>query len=265
MTSKTHLTRIITPLNEKGGVGKTCSTLNLGAALSLLGKKVLLIDFDPAAKLTKYCGVDPKRLDKSIYQVAIGQARPQDVVIHLPKFDLLPANRDLSGAIEDFVLMRERKGIFGEEILKIQLQEFMQDYDYVLIDTMPTYNKLETCALIASTEVFIVIEPEYFSVDGVSELLETISDVQSASNPALQITGAFVTKMHFGFGGHKGFSKYVKDSLGDIVFDTRIGTCREIADSTGNHKDIFDYKKSCRGARDYMALAQEIVKQERHP
>jgi len=256
-------TRIITILNEKGGVGKTCSTLNLGVALSMLGKKVLLIDLDPSAKLTKYCGIKPKKLEKSVYQVVIGMGKPQDIVLRLPKLDLLAASKDLSGAIEDFVLMRERKGIFGEEILKIQLLNFAQGYDYVLIDTMPTYSKLETCALIASNEVFIVIEPEYFSVDGVADLLETVQDVQAASNPALQITGAFVTRMYLGFGDHIGFRAHVKESFGDLLFDTKIRTCREIARSTGHHQDIFDYAKTCRGAKDYMALAREVVQQER--
>ena len=256
------MTRIITNFNEKGGVGKTCSTLNIGAALSLLGKKVLLIDLDPSRKLTKYCGVDPETLDKSTYHVAIGHARPQDVVVRLPKLDLLPATKDLEAAITDFVLMQERQGVIGELIFKQQLQDFAQNYDYVIFDTMPTHSKLTDAALIASTEVFMVVVPEYFSVDSLADLLQTVQDIQETHNSVLQITGAYITKKHGGIGVHTIFSSHIKKSLGHLLFNTNIRTCSAINDSTGNHKDIFEYNKSCRGAKDYMALAQEIVKQE---
>jgi len=256
------MTRIITNFNEKGGVGKTCSTLNIGAALSLLGKKVLLIDLDPSRKLTKYCGVDPEAVKKSTYHVAIGHARPQDVVMHLKKFDLLPATKDLEAAVEDFVLMRERHGEIGELIFRQQLEMFAPFYDYVIFDTMPTHSKLTDAALIASTEVFMVIAPEYFSVDSLADLLQTVQDVQETHNPALQITGAYITKKHGGIGVHTIFSGHVRKSLGKLLFNTNIRTCAAINDSTGNHKDVFDYSKSCRGAKDYMALAQEIIKQE---
>ena len=163
------MTRIITNFNEKGGVGKTCSTLNIGVALSMLGKKVLLIDLDPSRKLTKYCDVDPESIKKSTYHMSIGHAKPQDIVIHLAKLDLLPATKDLEAAIEDFVLLRERHGQIGELILREQLKDSMNDYDYVIFDTMPTHNRLTDAALIASTEVFMVVLPEYFSVDSLND------------------------------------------------------------------------------------------------
>jgi chromosome partitioning protein len=258
------LVRVITMTVEKGGDGKTTDNYNTAAALALLGKKVLVVDLDPSAKLTKYAGVDPKSLEKSTYELVIGHAKPEEIVIHLPNgVDLLPANRNLEAAIEDFVLMREREGIVGELILAQQMQEFIKNYDYVFFDTMPTHSKLMDAALIASNEVFFVVAPEFFSVDGLSELIETVEEIQASYNPDLQITGAIISKLHGGFARHKGLSKHVKKSLGDIVFDTAIRTCSELADSTGHHQDIFQYKKNSRGAKDFMALAKEIIKQER--
>jgi len=136
------MTRIITNINRKGGVAKTCSILNIGAALSMLGKKVLLIDFDDSGDLTVQCGIEPESLEKTIYQVTIGQARPEDVVIHLPKFDLLPANEDLAGAIQDFTMLYLRKSVLGEGILRQQLLGFVEQYDYVFFDPGPSLSRL---------------------------------------------------------------------------------------------------------------------------
>jgi len=256
------MTRIITNFNEKGGVGKTCSTLNIGAALSILGKKVLLIDLDPSRKLTKYCGINPETLEKSTYHVAIGYVKPEDIVIQLPKIDLLPATKDLEAAIEDFVLMRERHGRMGELLFREQTKDFFMNYDYVIFDTMPTHSKLTDAALIASTEVFMVVLPEYFSVDSLADLLQTVQDIQSAHNPTLQITGAYIARKHGGFGSHLNLDSHVKESLGKLLFNTKIRTCESVNNSTGHHRDIFEYDKKSRGAKDYMALAKEIVQQE---
>jgi chromosome partitioning protein len=255
------MTRIICNINRKGGGAKTCSVLNTGAALSMLGKKVLFIDLDDSADLTWQCGIEPESLDKTVYQVAIGQARPEDVVIHLPKFDLLPANEDLAGAVLDFTMLYLRKGVVGESILREQLKGFVEQYDYVLYDTGPSLTKLTTCALIASNEVFVVMLPECLSVRAVKRVNRAVEEA-SENNPSLRITGAYVTMFDQRKGIHKGYSEYVKNSFGADLFETKIRTCVALSEISGNQVDIFDYNMFSNGAKDYLSLAHEIVQQE---
>lgn len=239
--------------NQKGGVGKTTSTINVGAGLCREGYKVLLVDLDPQANLTYSLRLSSKRLETSIYDVLKGSIEPDESIISHNGFDIMPSSIDLSGAEMEFANEPAR-----EMLLKNKLGKFSKDYDYILIDCPPNLGLLTLNAFTAVKEIFIVLQSEYLALHGLSKLMDVIQVVKERLNPDIEISGIICTL----FDGRKNLNKevvdHIQDYFGDKVFDTLIRDNVALAEAPSHHKTIFEYAPDSHGAKDYSALAKEI-------
>lgn len=239
--------------NQKGGVGKTTSTINVGAGLCLQGKKVLLVDLDPQANLTYSLRMNSQRLDTTIYDVLKGGADPNEAIINHNGFDILPSSIDLSGAEMEFANEPAR-----ETLLKNTLAKLSKGYDYILIDCPPNLGLLTLNAFTAVREVFIVLQSEYLALHGLSKLMDVIKVVKDRLNADIEISGIICTL----FDGRKNLNKevvsHIKDYFGEKVFETIIRDNVALAEAPSHHKTIFEYDPESHGAKDYMSLAKEI-------
>lgn len=239
--------------NQKGGVGKTTSTVNIGAGLCRKGKKVLLVDLDPQANLTYSLRMSSNRLESSIYEVLKGTAGPEEAIISHNGFDIMPSSIDLSGAEMEFANEPAR-----ETLLKNSLKNISVGYDYVLIDCPPNLGLLTLNAFTAVKEIFIVLQSEYLALHGLSKLMDVIQIVRERLNPEVEITGIICTL----FDGRKNLNNevvdHIKDYFGDKVFDTLIRDNVALAEAPSHHKTIFEYAPDSYGAEDYEALAREV-------
>ena len=246
------MSKIISISNHKGGVGKTTSTINIGAGLHKLGQRVLLIDLDPQANLSLSLGVnDP---DTSIYEAIKSESALQPIEI-LNGFDIVPSTLDLSGAELEIASEAGR-----EYILKELLEPFMEKYDYILIDTPPALGLLTINAFTASDEVFIPLQAQFLALKGFSKLLEVIDKIQKRLNKKLKIGGVIITQ----YDSRKILNKDVAGSIElhfkDTVFKTKIRDNVALAEAPTQGLDIFRYNPKSNGADDYLNLANEILK-----
>jgi chromosome partitioning protein len=253
------MTRIIALTNQKGGVGKTTSAVNLAASLAATRRRVLLIDLDPQANATMGCGVDKRSIETAGYEVLMGEAAPGDAVrrIDAAEFDLLPANADLTAAEVD--LMRAERREFR---LREALEGRVDAYDYVLIDSPPSLNMLTVNALVAASAVLIPIQCEYYALEGLSALMETIEQIRRAANPRLEILGLLRTM----FDPRNNLANEVSGQLilhfGDKVYRTVIPRNVRLAEAPSHGVPALVYDKTSRGALAYLALAGELLRRE---
>ena len=251
-------TRVISLTNNKGGVGKTTSTLNIGVGLANRGRRVLLIDLDPQASLTISLGLNSKDfLDKSIVQVLTKQKDVKECLFKIREnVYIIPSNKLLNDA-EDLIKGKN----FRESILKNALDPIKDIFNYILIDCPPSLNVFTDNGLTASNEVFIPIEAEYLALQGTSQLVEKVNEIKEG-NPNLRITGVFLTK----YDQRKNLNKQVKEVLENTfkgeVFNTNINTNVALAEAPSHQKDIFSYEPTSSGAKDYASLVEEIIRQE---
>ncbi|MDZ7680212.1 MAG: AAA family ATPase [Fodinibius sp.] len=240
--------------NQKGGVGKTTSTVNVGAGLCRKGNKVLMVDLDPQANLTYSLRKSSNRLDHSIYDVLKGTTDPKEAIISHNGFDIMPSSIDLSGAEMEFANEPAR-----ETILKNSLNDFYDKYDYILIDCPPNLGLLTLNAFTAVNEIFIVLQSEYLALHGLSKLMDVIQVVKERLNPDIEITGIICTL----FDGRKNLNNevvdHIEDYFGDKVFNTLIRDNVALAEAPSHHQTIFEYAPNSYGATDYEALAEEIT------
>jgi chromosome partitioning protein len=250
--------RVIALCNQKGGVGKTTSAINLGAALAELGRRVLLVDFDPQGALTAGLGVQPQQLDRTIYNLIMEPNLSIDDVLvktAVPGIDLLPSNIELSAA--EIQLVSE---VAREQALSRVLAPVRDEYDFVLIDCQPSLGLLTVNALTAAHGVIIPLECEYFSLRGVALLIgTTIEKVQQRLNPELRLDGILAT-MYDGrtLHGREVFSRIV-DAFGDTVFDTVITRTVRFPETTVAGEPITSWAPTSTGARAYRNLAREVI------
>ena len=252
--------RSIALLNQKGGVGKTTTTANLGACLAMLGKKVLVIDMDPQANLSVHLGVDIHSLKYSVYDIIRGACKPDGVILStkIHGLDIIPANIDLSGAEIELV------GVVGREtILKEYLGGILGRYDYVLIDCPPSLGLLTLNVLTLVHEIFIPLQTEFFALQGVSKLLDTHEVVRKRLNKNLEITGIIFCMYTSRTRLCKEVIEKVKEHFAkDQVFDTVIRKNVKLSESPSHGKPIVSYAPGSHGSEDYMSLAKEVVQQE---
>ncbi len=249
--------RVVALCNQKGGVGKTTSTINLGAALTEYGRRVLLLDFDPQGALSVGLGVQPHQLDRTIYDVLMESSVTLDDVLlktNIPGMDLVPSNIDLSAA--EVQLVNE---VAREQTLARALGPALSDYDLVLIDCQPSLGLLTVNALTAADEVVIPLECEFFSLRGVALLIDTIEKVRERLNPRLHIAGILATMydsrtVH----GREVFARVV-EAFGDTVFDTVITRTVRFPETTVAGEPITTWAPSSSGAQQYRALAKEVL------
>ena len=246
--------KIIAIANQKGGVGKTTTAVNLAAALTALGKKVLLCDFDPQANATSGLGVDKKKIKKSVYHVAIGECPAQEAVVHTQFADILPSSADLAGAAVELITLPE-----PDKCLKKALLPLKSSYDVIFIDCPPSLEMLTLNALAAADSILVPVQCEYYALEGLSDLMSTLRMVKRRINPALEIFGVALTM----FDGRTNFSTQVAEEVRrhfpGKVFAAVIPRNIRLAEAPSHGIPVTVYDRSSRGAKAYTQMAEEIA------
>lgn len=252
--------RVMAVANQKGGVGKTTSSVNLAACFARLGKSVLLIDLDPQGNTTVGLGVDKDQVAQSAYDVLMDEASAQDVVLRAEQaaVDLIPANGDLTAA--EVELLEDDE---GSKSLRHALQSIRQDYDFVIIDCPPTLNMLTLNALVASDGVLVPVQCEYFALEGLSALMDTLQTVQKELNPDLHIDGLLRTMHDRRNNLANDVSNELVAHFGMKVLQTIIPRNIRLAEAPSHGESILDYDPSSAGAVAYLALANELIRKTR--
>ncbi len=251
------MTRIIAMVNQKGGVGKTTSAINLGAALAAAGKRVLLVDMDPQSNLSTSLGIDAYGSGKTIYEVLRGDLPAREAVMERHNYFVLPASIDLSGA------EIELSTAAGREFLLTEAMEGLApEYDYVIMDCAPSLGLLTLGALTFAGEVFIPLQSEFLALQGMSKLLQTVDVVQRRLNRKLKISGIIGTLYDQRKKLNREVIQKISEYFDDRLFATLIRDNVALAEAPSYGKDIFEYRPDSTGAQDYTALAQEVIAQE---
>ncbi|WP_417220616.1 ParA family protein [Arthrobacter sp.] len=249
--------RVIAMVNQKGGVGKTTSTINLAAALAEYGRKVLLVDFDPQGALSAGFGTNPHELDITVYNVLMERKTSiHDAILHtdIENIDLLPANIDLSAA--EVQLVNE---VAREQVLERALRKVSDDYDVILIDCQPSLGLLTVNALTAAHGVIIPLTAEFFALRAVALLVETIDKVQDRLNPSLQVDGVLATMYDARTLHSREVIGRLIEAFGDQVFETVIKRTIKFADANVAAEPITSYAGNHPGAESYRMLARELI------
>lgn len=246
------MSKVITIVNHKGGVGKTTSVINIGAALKRLGKRVLLIDLDPQANLSQSLGVEDQ--DRNIYGSMMGEYPLSPVEISMA-LDVVPSNLDLSGAELELSSEAGR-----EYILKELIDPIREDYDFIIIDSPPSLGLLTINALTASDEIYIPLQAQFLAMQGLAKLREIVEKIQKRLNKRLKIGGVFVTQYDSRKVLNRDVYETIKKHFADVVFKTAIRDNVSIAEAPAQRMDIFDYQPHSHGAHDYLALGKEILR-----
>ena len=250
------LVRTIAIVNQKGGVGKSTTAVNLGASLAMLGHRVLLVDLDPQGNATSGFGVDKRALAANIYDVLLADRPAIDVVLRdiIPNLDLLPAAISLAGAEIELVSALSR-----ETRLRKALAPLVDDYAYVLIDCPPSLGLLTLNALTAATEVVIPVQAEYYALEGLSQLTQVVGRIREALNPTLRISGVLVTM----FDGRTRLAMEVLDEVNahfpNEIFRTQIPRNIRLSEAPSFGKPVVLFDVKSRGAQAYLALAREVI------
>lgn len=251
------MTKIIALANQKGGVGKTTTAINLSAALAADGKRVLLVDCDPQANASSGLGVDIRELEGTIYECLVNGVNPREAVVKtdVERLDLIPSHIDLVGAEIEMLNLPDR-----EQLLKRVLQQVRSDYDYILIDCSPSLGLITVNALTAADSVIIPVQCEFFALEGIAKLLNTIKIIKSQLNPALSIMGFVLTMYDNRLKLSNQVLEEVKRHFGDLVFHSVIARNVRLSEAPSHGQTILDYEPKSKGAMAYRALAKEVMK-----
>jgi chromosome partitioning protein len=253
---KQLLQKVITLANQKGGVGKTTSAINIAACLAVLEYKTLLIDADPQANATSGVGFDPRNIKTSLYECLINEVKPQDIILQTdtPNLYLLPSHLDLVGAEIELINHPNREKIFKQVI-----EDVKKEYDFIIIDCSPSLGLITVNALTASDSVIIPVQCEYFALEGLGKLLNTIKIVQTRLNPDLEIEGILLTMYDPRLRLSNQVVDEIKKHFENIVYETIIHRNTRLGEAPSFGKPAIMYDAESKGSINYMNLVREIL------
>ena len=248
--------KIIALANQKGGVGKTTTTMNLGASLATLEKSVLIVDADPQANASSGLGVNIKEVECSLYECIVNKADVRDTIYttDIDNLDIIPSHIDLVGAEIEMLNMENR-----EKILRQLLEPIRADYDYILIDCSPSLGLITVNALSAADSVIIPVQCEYFALEGISKLLNTIKIIKNKLNPSLEIEGFLLTMYDSRLRLANQIYDEVKRHFQELVFKTVIQRNVKLSESPSHGLPVILYDADSTGSKNHLALAKEII------
>jgi chromosome partitioning protein len=255
--------RVLVVANQKGGVGKTTTAINLGTALAAIGERVLVIDLDPQGNASTGLGVGSKERGLSTYDVLTGQARLRDAIVEtaVPRLGLAPSTLDLLGAEMDLSSAKDRSYRLRNALRALQ-GDGGEHFDYVLIDCPPSLNLLTINALSASDAILVPLQCEFFALEGLSQLLRTVEQVRTTLNPTLSIHGVVLTMFDPRNNLANQVIADVRKHLGDKVYRTVIPRNVRVSEAPSHGKPVLLYDLKCAGSQAYLRLASEIIQRE---
>ncbi|MBN2166393.1 MAG: ParA family protein [Marinilabiliaceae bacterium] len=254
------MSKIIALANQKGGVGKTTTAINLAASLAVLEKKVLVVDADPQANATSGFGFDLKTIESSIYECIIDKTDPHDALLkgEFDNLQVLPSHIDLVGAEIEMLNLPNR-----EKVLKEVLGKIKDEYDYILIDCSPSLGLITVNALTAADSVIIPVQCEYFALEGLGKLLNTIKIIQGRLNPDLKIEGFLLTMYDARLNLSNQVVEEVQRHFQDMVFETIISRNVKLSEAPSYGKAVVMYDAASKGATNYLNLAKELIERNK--
>ncbi len=261
--SRTTSPRIIAIANQKGGVGKTTTTINLGAALARTGVRVLLVDLDPQGNASTGLGVDPAARKITTYELLSGESQPSEATINtsVDGLVIIPATTDLSSADMNLIANEKRSFMLHDALRQPDVDKL--ELDYILIDCPPSLNILTVNAMIAADSVIVPLQSEFFALEGLSQLMLTVREVRQTANPDLRIDGVVLTMYDQRNNLCQQVEADARENLGDLVYKTVIPRNVRLSEAPSFAQSVIDYDPASKGAKAYMSLADEVNAQTR--